>query len=231
MTKPKTEKPAAKPSSKKPTPAKSSSAAPPAAIDLDAVRALAKAETPPAWEHADDPLLVGLERWGTALATKDALAGARVLVATARRGFSIIAERSVKPLADLGFFGKESDPIMDGASVEVQLARVAAWLEAPSAEGRVKIAEAFDPTRQLMVWSEDLMPRVKESFFWYLDLGQLACASVLHVDKKLAPGGDDDEDYYAWSAPACVGRGLVVAVRGLAAYEQAPSARFAMLFA
>ena len=43
-----------------------------------------------------------------------------------------------------------------------------------------------------------------------LEVGQAACAAVLGE-------GDDPEgdSYYAWPAPLCVGRGLVLAIGGL----------------
>jgi hypothetical protein len=48
------------------------------------------------------------------------------------------------------------------------------------------------------------------AFYWYLEVGQLASAAGL--DEGDDPKGDS---YYAWPAPVCVGRGLVLPVRGL----------------
>jgi len=183
---------------------------------LETLRSLATATGPAAWEHADDPVLIGLERWSRAEATADRTAALRVLVEAAQRGFEQVAARSAAALADVGFFGKEGDQIWDGAAVEVQLARVSAWLDDPKAM-QAKVDEAFDRTRQLVVWDDDLMPSAKESFFWYLEVGQLCCAAVLN--KPTLSEADDKGDYYGWPPEVCIARGLVVAVRGLRAYE------------
>ena len=71
------------------------------------------------------------------------------------------------------------------------------------------MTEAFDPGRQLQVWDEDLHPTEDTPFFWYLDVGQCCCAAIMN--KK----GKAGETYYEWPAEICVGRGLVLAVRGL----------------
>jgi hypothetical protein len=198
---------------------------PAAAMTLETLRTLAAAAESAAWEHADDPLLVGLERWGRMLAAADRTAALRVLVAAAQRGFDRIAERSAPALADVGFFGAEDDEILDGAAVQVQLARVAAWLDAPEAT-RAKVDEAYDRTRQLVVWDDDLMPAENESYFWYLDIGQLCCAAVLNSPTLSGEHGD----YYGWPPEVCIARGLVVAVRGLRSYERSVEKNLALLF-
>lgn len=208
---------------KKPAAKKPSSGVP---FSLDALRALATAAKPAAWEHADEALLVGLERWGRALAIADRAAALRVLVTAAQRGFDQVAKRSAEQLADVGFFGKEADKIWDGAAVQVQLSRVVAWLDAPKAM-HAKIDEAYDRTRQLVGWDEDLMPSEKESYFWYLEIGQLCCAAVLN---KPTLNKIDQGDYYGWPPDVCIARGLVVAVRGLRAYERSVEKNLVSLF-
>lgn len=225
--KPAAKKPAAatKPAAKKPAkPAATVSGG--ATVDLAALKVLGDASSPEPWEHANAPLLVGLERWGLELAASDRMLAIRTLVVAAQRGFDLIASRSAKELADVGFFGEEGDEIWDGAAVQVQLSRLASWLEDP--QGTLpKIEEAYDRTRQLVVWCEDLMPSTKDSFFWYLDLGQLGCAAVLNKDSLQNVG---EEDYYEWPPPVCIARGLVVAVRGLLGYETSIEKNVAMLF-
>jgi hypothetical protein len=174
------------------------------------LRKLGAAKRPAAWAHADTPELAGLERWGTTLAKSDRVTGIAALVVAAQYGFSIAGAAGKDELADLGFFGKEGDPIVDGASVEVQIARSGAWLDAPGKPTKALVGEAFDPSRQLQVWDEDLHPTEDTAFYWYLDVGQCCCAAIVATKGKAS--GDT---YYEWPAETCVGRGLVLVARGL----------------
>lgn len=174
-----------------------------------AVRRLA---TGSAWSFADGPELNGLEKWGKALAHIDRRAGIRALVAAALHGFPKVVEAGGDALNDLGFLGKDEDTIHggDGAPVEAQLARAVRWLDNPSEANRAAIVSAYDRTRQLNVWDDDLLPSPQEQFYWYLEVGQCACAAILNDEK---PGTEDS--YYGWSPATCIARGLVVAARGL----------------
>lgn len=162
------------------------------------------------WEFADAPELVGLERWGRELAQRDRVAGIGALVAAAHHGFPIAAERGGSALEGMGFTGNDDDPIHDGAAVQVQIARALAWLDAPGDVTAERVDQAFDRTRQLNVWEDDLRPPEDSTFYWYLDVGQACCAAILDVGAD--PNGDS---YYHWPTPTCVGRGLVMAARGL----------------
>jgi len=195
-------------------------------FSLEAVRSLATADAPTPWEQADDPLLVGLERWARAWALEDRVAALRLLARGAQRGFAEIAKRSADELVDVGFFGKEGDQIWDGAALEVQLSRVAAWLDAPD-EMKPQIEEAYDRTRQLVAWDDDLRPSDEQSFFWYLEIGQLCCAAVLN---RPSLNADDHGDYYGWPPDVCIARGFVVAVRGLRGYESSVEKNLMTLF-
>jgi len=173
-------------------------------------RRLATVEGPLPWPHADSLELVGLERWGTQLAASDREAGVCALVLAAQHGFPRVVAAGGAAIADIGLRGREGEPFVDGAAVEVQLGRAARWVDEPNATNRDAAADALDPTRQLHVWEDDLRPADDAAFYWYLDVGQCACSAIVR------DGGDANGDsYYHWPASACVGRGLVVAARGL----------------
>jgi hypothetical protein len=183
-------------------------AVPSTGVDFATVLRALSSESP--WSHADTPELVGLERWGRELAQRDRIAGIAALVVAAQHGFPIAAEAGGSLIADVGFRGSEEDPILDGASVEVQIARARAWLDMPGPISEQKVDEAFDHTRQLNVWDDELRPADDSSFYWYLDLGQCCCAAILDVGSNPTGGS-----YYEWPTPTTVGRGLVIAARGL----------------
>jgi hypothetical protein len=153
------------------------------------------------WSHADTPELVGLERWGRVLTALERRAGVRALVAAAQHGFPKARSRGAEALNDL-----------EGAAVEVQILRAARWLEEPSDANAQDLKQAYDRARQSHVWEGDLHPTETECFYWYLEIGQCACAAILNDDR---PGAG--ESYYGWSPSTCVGRGLVIAARGLRA--------------
>ncbi len=162
------------------------------------------------WEFADTPELVGLERWGRELAQRDRVAGVGALVAAAHHGFPLAAKAGGSALDGMSFTGNDDDPIHDGAAVEVQIARALAWLDDPGPVTEERVDQAFDKTRQLNVWEDDLRPPEDSTFYWYLDVGQACCAAILDVGSD--PNGDS---YYSWPTPTCVGRGLVMVARGL----------------
>jgi hypothetical protein len=168
---------------------------------------LATEEGPLPWEHADTLELVGLERWGTELAKTDRDAGICALVLAAQHGFSRVLAAGGAELDSMGFRG---DEVLDGATVESQLDRCAKWLDAPGQATLDVVQDGFDPTRQLHTWDPDLKPHDTKSFFWYYEIGQLASAAIVKGDGDAA-----STSYYYWPSAVSVGRGLVVAARGL----------------
>jgi len=168
---------------------------------------LASEDGPLPWEHADAPLLVGLERWGTQLAHGDRGAGVCALVLAAQYGFPRVLAVGGAELDSMGFRGAE---VLDGATVESQLDRCARWIDDPSDANGQDVTDGFDPTRQLHTWDPELQPHDTKSFFWYSEIGQLASAAVVKDDGDAA-----STSYYYWPATVSAGRGLVVAVRGL----------------
>ena len=72
------------------------------------------------------------------------------------------------------------------------------------------VDEAFVRTRQLSISDEELLPPDSEAYRWYLDVGQCCCAAILHRD-----GDPEGGSYYEWPPEVTVGRGLVMAVRGI----------------
>lgn len=165
---------------------------------------------PSPWEHADSDALRGLEAWGRELAERDLRAGLRALLAFGRKGFPTIVERAGDAIESMGFLA--SEPSLDGLPVEAQLETVAKWLDAPES---ADVKRAFDPSRQLNVWDDDLRPSDDQAWYWYYELGQCACAAILNQGK----GSEDGASYDTWPPAWCVARGLVIAVRGLRTRE------------
>ena len=164
-----------------------------------------------AWQAADRDVLKGLEAWGTKLAERDRRAGVAVLVGAAQLGFSRAMAAAGDKAANMGFHA--SEPSLDGAPVETQIARGAAWLADPSAAHLKEVVAGFDPGRQLNVWEVDLLPqRDEDNWFWYVEVGQCIAHAISGKG-----GSRDGTSYYQWTPAQSVGRGLDMAVRGLRA--------------
>ncbi|MBL9020299.1 MAG: hypothetical protein JNL83_39300 [Myxococcales bacterium] len=160
------------------------------------------------WEHADTAELAGLERWGTELAKRDRRAGIGALVLAARHGLPIVLERGGIGLDGMGF--KADEPSADGAPVEKQIQLAAEWLDGPDDRHLAAVHAACDPSRQLQIWDDDLRPNDDNAHWWYADVGQCCGYAITRT------GGDPAKhSYYEWPSETCVGRGLVLAVRGL----------------
>lgn len=160
------------------------------------------------WEYADTPELAGLEKWGTMLAQRDRSIGIAALVRVAQHGFRIAIAAGGIGLDGMGFHA--SEPSIDGAPVEKQIELAASWLDAPDAAHRAAVAAGNDPSRQRQMWDDDLRPSDDSAHWWYLDVGQCCGHAITRT------AGDPRKDsYYDWPPETCVGRGLVVAVRGL----------------
>ncbi len=181
-----------------------------AAAFLDELRRLAAGDGPPPWAHADAPLLVGLERWGRALAEQDGSAGVIALVAAAQHGLPRVLAAGGDELTDLGY--SAGTPSVDGAPVESQLIVAAAQARDPDPEHRDAVDDAFDGTRQLHAWDDDVRPADAQAYFWYVEVGQCALAALRGEPQRGAADGDSYDD---WPAPVSVARGLVIAARGL----------------
>ena len=160
------------------------------------------------WEHADSPELAGLEQWGTQLATRDRMVGIGALVRAAQHGYPQAIAAGGIGLDDMGFHASEG--AMDGAPVETQIALAAAWLDAPDRASLAAVLAGNDPSRQLLIWDDDLRPPDDRAHWWYSDVGQ--CCGYAITTKRTNANGDG---YYEWPSEICVGRGLVIAVRGL----------------
>ncbi len=163
------------------------------------------------WEHADSPELAGLEQWGTGLAIRDRLAGIGALVLTAQYGYPLAVAAGGIGLDNMGFHTSEAaEGSMDGAPVETQIALAAAWLDAPDTAHLAAVSAGNDPARQLQIWDDDLRPPDDRAHWWYSDVGQCCGHAITQVE-----GDASGDSYYEWPTETCVGRGLVVAVRGL----------------
>ncbi len=164
---------------------------------------------PAAWFMAESELLQRLEAWGFALAQRDRRLGVAALVAFAQVGFPVAMANAAGREENCGFW--DSEPHADGAPVEAQIARGAAWLDDPSEANVTAVKQGFDPTRQLNVWDEDLRPQSdKDNFFWYYEIGQ--CIAHAITGEGGDPGG---ESYDYWTPEQSVSRGLVIAVLGI----------------
>jgi hypothetical protein len=162
----------------------------------------------PPWEYADMPELIGLEQWGTELAKHGRRAGIGALVRVAQHGLPIAVERGGIGIEGLGF--RASEPAVDGAPVETQIALAAAWLDAPDRTHLVAVAASMDRTRQLQIWDDDLIPNDDRAHWWYLEVGQCCTHAITRTG-----GSASGASYYEWPPEVCVGRGLVIAARGL----------------
>ncbi len=211
-------KPIPKPKAKRAAKAKPA-AKPPADPWRDRLRAAIEATGPDfaaylrnlgasGWHHADMPELAGLEQWGTDLAARDRMAGIGALVRTAQHGYPLAIAAGGIGLDGMGFHASEGS--MDGAPVETQIALAAAWLDAPDGAHLAAVSAGNDPSRQLQIWEDDLRPPDDRAHWWYSDVGQ--CCGYAITTKKTNANGDG---YYEWPPETCVGRGLVVALRGL----------------
>jgi hypothetical protein len=162
-----------------------------------------------AWEVADTDELRGLEAWGKELANRDRRLGVAALVAAARSGFARAMKKAGTNADNMGFHA--SEPHMDGAPVETQIERGAAWLSDPSEAKLEAVVASLDPSRQLNVWDEDLLPQTDDqNWFWYSEVGQCVAHAIS------GQGGEaEGTTYYEWTPALSVGRGLVMAVRGL----------------
>lgn len=126
----------------------------------------------------------------------------------AQYGLPIVLDRGGSGLEGVGFHASEAS--VDGAPVETQIARAAAWLDCPDAAHLEAVVQANDPSRQLQIWDDDLIPNDERAHWWYADVGQCLGHAITR-----ASGRPDGDSYYEWPPEVCVGRGLVIAVRGL----------------
>ena len=164
-------------------------------------------ESPP-WEYADQPELIGLELWGTELAQRDRRAAIGALVRIAQHGLPIAVEHGGIGIEGMGFTA--SEPTADGAPVETQITHAAAWLDAPDRPHLEAVSASIDRTRQLQIWDDDLIPNDDRAHWWYLEVGQCITHAITRTR-----GVPSAHSYYDWPPEVCVGRGLVIAVRGL----------------
>lgn len=136
------------------------------------------------------------------------MAGIGALVRTAQYGLPRALAAGGIGLENMGFLASEES--MDGAPVETQVALAAAWLDAPDADHLSRVAAGNDPSRQLMIWDDDLRPPDDRAHWWYADVGQCCGHAITRTT-----GRADGDGYYEWPPETIVGRGLVIAVRGL----------------
>jgi hypothetical protein len=134
-------------------------------------------DTPTPWLHADTKPLVGLERWGTQLATTDREAAICALVLAAQHGFPRVLEEAGAMLEGHGL--RSSEQVLDGASAETQIDLCARWVDDPSEANRQAVQDGFDPTRQLHVWDPEMLPARGTAFYWYTEVGQMLGAGSL----------------------------------------------------
>jgi hypothetical protein len=165
---------------------------------------------PSRWAYADTVELAGLEAWGTDLCLRNRTAGVGALVLATEHALPRAIAAAGAMAMDAGMTAGPDTPAMDGAPADVQLERVVAFMDDPTDDNHAAVNGAFDPTRQLHIWDDDLRPAEAQSYLWATELGQLCCAAVLRDGGR--PG---DGSYYVWPPETCVGRGLVVAARTL----------------
>lgn len=126
----------------------------------------------------------------------------------AQYGFPLAVAAGGIGLDGMGFHA--SEPSLDGAPVEAQIELAARWLDTPDDTHLAAVAAGNDPARQLQMWDDDLRPSDDRAHWWYLDVGQCCGHAITRTTGDPRKGS-----YYDWPPESCVGRGLVVAVRGL----------------
>ena len=70
---------------------------------------------------------------------------------------------------------------------------------------------SFDTTRQVPIWQSQAIDDA-QAYRWHAELGQLCLAAILRPANS---GRADSHSYQAWPSEHCVGRGMVVALRGM----------------
>lgn len=176
------------------------------------LRALAEQGGAPAWEHATSPEQRGLERWVHAFAPLGRRTLAQVALGAARWAYPSVVSRAGEDA--VAFAIAEEAPSMDGESIGMQLRRVEAWIADPGELSIEALENAFDPTRQLVLWDDDLRPPEDAydiSWHWFMEVGQLCVATCLH---SMSPPGSGSE-YYHWSALQCAARAVVCCCKAM----------------
>ena len=171
-----------------------------------------------AWPHCDTDELKGLEAWARELATRDRTLGVAAACALAQTGFPLAMATAGTQADSMGFHADE--PHADGAPVGAQIARAAAWLDAPGKATLAEVRAGFDPTRQLVAWSEDLIDGANDQpWFWYIEVGQCLACAIMNDEREPHDVDAEDSTYEHWSPALCVARGMVMATRGLRGSE------------
>ena len=147
------------------------------------------------WEHALTEEERGLELWVHSFTEFGRSAIVAAAAAAARLVYPGIVERAGDEAIEFGI--SEDAPSMDGESLGKQLHRVESWLSSPDDETSSALRNAFDPTRQMTVWDDDLRPPddlFDVSWHWFMEVGQLCLGACLHEMDGEAEGSS----YYAW---------------------------------
>jgi hypothetical protein len=167
-----------------------------------------------AWEHSVLPEEIGLERWVRSFTPFGREVLATVAVAAARTAYPSVVVRAGEDAQSFGI--AEDASSLDGEALGMQVRRVEAWLASPGDVTREALAAAFDPTRQLLIWDDDLRPSEDEydaSWQWFLEVGQLCVATCLRpMDSE-----STHSSYYWWAAPDCAARAVVCSLKALRA--------------
>jgi hypothetical protein len=188
---------------------------PAAGADFPAhLRALAAAGDPAIerWGRAELEEEAGLEIWACRLAALDRRAGATAAAAAARHVLPVVLERAGEAAIEYGI-SEEADAV-DGEPEAAKVGRVEAWLAAPGKRTLAAVKDALDPSRQLEVWDDDLLPADHETAWaWFTGVGQLCAASVTAKDGSAA--GPLGSSSYGWPARVCAARCVVSAAKCL----------------
>lgn len=166
--------------------------------------------SPRHWAHADDPVLKGLEHWATDMAIQDRDAGTAFVVATAALVIPHGVAAAGSEAASLGLT-RAGWTRNAGAPAEEQILRASELFVDASDAAFEAVQRSFDTSRQQPIWQQAPIDDA-HAYRWHAELGQLCLAAILRPANS---GRADSHSYQAWPSEHCVGRGVVVALRGM----------------
>ncbi|MBN2362704.1 hypothetical protein JXL83_01070 [candidate division WOR-3 bacterium] len=171
------------------------------------------------WLFATLPLEKSFDTFMQQLAELDR--STAILFATffARYAWDYVFENHLVQVKDLGFAFLETDPCLDGETIEKQLKNVEAWLKEPTQENTQVVKKGIDHSRQVEVWEEDLFPPDDQMWLWIIENTQLLSMAVVAGDLEI---NDDDpaQSPYSWSYKACIARSALCSLKSIAAEKR-----------
>lgn len=181
------------------------------------------------WLFATDPLEQSLDLWMKRLAESDKKQAIQVAAIFARHAFSHVLLHHKDQAREIGFALLKSDPCADGEPIEKQLINIENWLQNPNPKTWQAVKKGIDPSRQLEIWEEDLLPPDDQMWLWIIENIHLLSLAMIAPDDETQ---DDDPDSmpYDWSYKACVSRSAVCSLKVIAGVARDATGDLVFLF-